>query len=109
MSISRIGFLYVRRSNGADITKGRHEDGIPIAEELMPYLAEALESSPSDWLFPRPDGGQHPDNVDLVSILRTALRRAQIVTGYVHKCRCKSCGHSEEPADGDQREPFQRH
>jgi len=24
--------LYVRRSNGADITKGGHEDGIPIAE-----------------------------------------------------------------------------
>jgi hypothetical protein len=38
-----------------------------------------------------------------VSILRTALRKAQIVTGYVHKCRRQSCGYSEEAAEGDLR------
>ncbi len=97
------GLLFVRRSNGANITKGGHEDGIPIADELRPYLRVALDTSPSDWLFPRPDGSQHPENVDLVSILRTALRKAQIVTGYLHKCRRRGCGHSEESADGEQR------
>ena len=38
-----------------------------------------------------------------MSILRTALRKAQIVTGYVHKCRRQSCGYSEEAAEGDLR------
>ncbi len=94
--------LYVRRSNQADITKGGHEDGIPIAEELLPYLREAL-GSPGEWLFPKADGSQHPENVDLVSIIRTALRKARIVTGFVHKCRRKGCGHQEESADGTQR------
>ena len=97
------GLLFVRRSNGADITKGGHEDAIPIAEELRPYLREAIDTSPSEWLFPRPDGGRHLEGVDLVSILRTALRKAQIVTGYVHKCRRQGCGHSEEAVDGNLR------
>jgi integrase len=97
------GLLFVRRSNDSATTKGGHEDGIPIAEELRPYLREALDTSPSEWLFPRPGGGRHPENVDLVSILRTALRKAEIVTGYVHKCRRQACGHSEEAADGNLR------
>ncbi len=92
--------LFVRRSNDADITKGGHEDGIPIAEELLPYLREAIGSSPCEFLFPRPDGTRHPGGTDLVSIIRTALRRARIVIGYVHKCRRKGCGHQEESANG---------
>jgi integrase len=66
------GLLFVRRSNDADTTKGGHEDGIPIAEEPLPYLSEALDASAGEWVFPHPDGGRHPDGVDLVSILRTA-------------------------------------
>ena len=97
------GLLYVRRSNDSDTTKGGHEDGLPIAAELRPYLQEALDTSPSQWLFPKADGTQHPENVDLVSVLRSALRKAHIVTGYVHKCRRQGCGHSEEHADGDLR------
>jgi integrase len=41
--------------------------------------------------------------VVLVNVLRATLRRAQIVTGYVHKCRRQGCGHREEAADGDLR------
>ena len=44
-----------------------------------------------------------PENVVLVNVLRATLRRAQIVTGYVHKCRRPGCGHREETADGDLR------
>jgi integrase len=97
------GLLLVRGSNASDITKGGHEDGIPIAEELRPYLQQAIDSSPSDLVFARPDGGQHPEGADLVSIIRTALRRARIVTGYVHKCRRQGCGYAEEAADGELR------
>jgi integrase len=98
-----VGLLYVRRSNSSEITKGGHEDGIPIADELRPYLREAIDASPTEWVFPRPDGSQHPENVVLVNVLRATLRRAQIVTGYVHKCRRPGCGHREEAADGDLR------
>jgi integrase len=67
------------------------------------YLQEALDASPSEWLFPREDGSQRDANINLVAVLRTALRKADIVTGYVHKCRRRGCGHSEESADGELR------
>jgi hypothetical protein len=83
--------------------QGRPRGGIPIAEELVPYLRTAVSTSPSDWLFPKPDGTPQPATVDLVSILRSALRKAHIVTGYVHKCRRRGCGHQEESIDGKER------
>jgi integrase len=95
--------IFVRRSLTAEITKGGHEDGIPVADELRPYLEDAIANAQGELLFTRPDGKQHPENVDLVSILRTALRKAQIVTGYTHKCRRKGCGYQEDTADGNQR------
>jgi integrase len=93
--------MLVGRSHDSDTTKGGHEDGIPIAKELVPYLRVAIDASPNDLIFPRPDGSRHLAAVDLVSILRTAMRRAGIVEGYVHKCR--RCGHSEESKDGEAR------
>jgi len=33
-------------------------------------------------------------------VLRRALKRAGIVTGYKHECRRKGCGHEEAHADG---------
>jgi hypothetical protein len=109
--------IVVRRSYGAETTKGGHEDGVPIAEELLPYLRGAMEEGDgdggasarngsgrgkgkrrggSDWVFAREDGSQHPVGVDLAGVLRAALRKARIVTGYVHKCRRKGCGWREE-------------
>ena len=95
--------LLVGRSGGSDTTKGGHEDGLPIAEELVPYLQAAIDSSTSELVFPRPDGGRYSADVDLVSILRTAMRKAGIVEGYVHKCRRKGCGHREEAEDSSLR------
>jgi len=93
--------MLVGRSHDSDTTKGGHEDGIPIAKELVPYLRSAIDTSPSDLVFPRPDGSRHLAAVDLVSILRAAMRRAGIVEGYVHKCR--RCGHQEESKEGELR------
>ncbi len=36
-------------------------------------------------------------------VLRRAMRRANLVTGYVHKCRRKGCGYQEPTADANPR------
>ncbi len=95
--------LHVRRSHGRDTTKGGHEDFIPIHSELVPFLEAALTRSTSQLIFSRADGSRYPENTDLVSIIRTALRRAGKVIGYLHKCRRKGCGHCEESQDGTDR------
>jgi integrase len=95
--------LTVARSWGRDTTKGAHADVIPIAAELVPYLEEAISSSPSELVFPGKDGGMRRRHVDLPAVLRGALARAGIVTGYSHACRSKGCGHSEEARDATPR------
>ena len=42
--------------------------------------------------------------VQLELVLRRALRRANILTGYRHVCRRKGCGHAELAPDDDLRE-----
>ena len=98
-----IGMLFVRRSYDRDTTKGGHEDGIPMATELVPYLKEAVKRSPSDFVFPRPDGKMYPETTKLENVLRRALRRAGIILGYRHKCRKQGCGHVEAAADSNLR------
>jgi hypothetical protein len=78
-----------------DITKGAHAEVIPTATELMPYLRAAVEASPSELVFPKPDGSRMRSDVHLEGVLRRALARAGIVLGYVHVCRKKGCGHRE--------------
>src|SRR5260370_37079378 len=39
------------------------------------------------------------EDVDLVGVLRRAMGRAGVVTGYQHVCRRKGCHYSEEGAD----------
>jgi integrase len=91
--------IAVRRSHERDTTKGGHADAIPIAEELMPYLEQAIDASPSEYVFPRPDGTPMPRGTKLVGVLRRALGRAGIVEGYRHVCRKKGCAHFEMAAD----------
>lgn len=89
------GTITVRRSNNFDTTKGEHEDELPIANELRPFLARAMDDSHSELVFPRPDGKQHPSDLPLQKVLRRAMGRAGIVTGYSHVCRRKGCGYEE--------------
>jgi integrase len=86
--------IIVRRSHDRDTTKGGHADGVPIATELVPFLEAAMGASPSDLVFPRSDGRMMSRKVQLEQVLRRALRRANIVTGYRHICRRKGCGHA---------------
>jgi integrase len=95
--------ITVRRSHDRDTTKGNHQDAIPIAAELVPYLRAAIEASPSELVFPRPDGGMMSRQVQLELIPRRALRRANILTGYRHVCRRPDCGHAELAPNNDLR------
>ena len=105
-----LGLIFVRRSYDREIPKGGHEDGIPIAAELLPYLKDAVSRSPCALVFPRPDGAMYPPTTQLEAVLRRALRRAGIVQGYRHKCRKQGCGHVEPAADdGLRRCPKDQH
>ncbi len=67
------------RSYDAETTKGGHADLLPVADELVPWLEEAVRRSPSKLVFPRPDGSMHRRDID--RILRRALRRAGVGGG----------------------------
>lgn len=95
--------LTVARSWDRDTTKGGHAEVIPIAAELVPYLAEALSLSPSELVFPGKDGRMRGRQVELEDVLRSALGRAGIVQGYRHACRKKGCGHEEQAPDASPR------
>ncbi|RKG63514.1 site-specific integrase [Corallococcus sp. CA054B] len=100
----RARLLTVCRSWERDTTKGGHADVIPIAAELVPFLETAMRLSPSALVFPGEDGTMMRRDVALESVLRRALGRAGIVTGYSHVCRRKGCGHSEAAPDAEARE-----
>ena len=95
------GSIRVARSYDSGTTKGGHADLLPIAEGLRPWLEAALKRSSSKLVFPRPDGSMHPRDIALDHILRRALGRAGLVTGYIHKCRRKGCGFSKEASEAN--------
>jgi integrase len=91
----RARLLTVARSYDRDTTKGGHADVIPIAQELVPYLEEAMKSSPSELIFPTEDGTMFSSHTPLEDVLRRAMKRAGLVLGYEHVCRRKTCTHKE--------------
>ena len=72
---------------------------MPIASELVPYLEAAIKQSPSELVFSNEDGSMRSEEASLQELLRSALARAGIVTGYTHVCRRRECGHSERAED----------
>ncbi len=100
----RARLLTVAVSYDRETTKGGHADVIPIAEECVPFLRYAIETSPStELVFPRPDGTMHRQDITLEKKLRHAMGRAGIATGYTHVCRKKGCKHAEEAPDAELR------
>ena len=94
------GMITVCRSHDRGTTKGGRAEAVPINSELLThYLQHAMDESPSDLVFPGPDGRMHRKGTQLELVLRRAMRRAGLVTGYVHKCRRKGCGHQEPGPD----------
>jgi len=91
--------LTVARSYDRDTTKGGHADVIPIARELVPFLREAMARSPSELVFPGPEGKMLSSHTPLEEVLRRTMKRAGLVLGYEHVCRKKGCKHSELATD----------
>jgi len=91
--------IFVRRSYDRPIPKGDHEEEIPMAAELVPFLREAVKRSPSELEFPRGDGSMYPPTTQLELVPRRALRAAGIVVGFRHNWRAAGCGHVEAATD----------
>lgn len=91
--------LYVGRSYLAEQTKGKRVDTLPVPSALVPYLEGAMES-PGPYLFPGPTGRMRNDEASPEDILRSAMRRAGLTEGWLHKCRrCKRYGRKTPPVE----------
>lgn len=88
--------ILVCRSHSRDRTKTGTEREIPIPEEVLGDIREAIEASPSAYVFPRPDGRRQRRDTKLTRVLRTAMVKAGLVTGWRYSCRRKGCGFKEE-------------
>jgi integrase len=95
--------LTVAHSWDRDSTKGGHADRIPLAAEVVPFLDAAMRASSSELVFPAADGSMRSREFAVESILRRAMARAGLVTGYVHACRRKGCSHTEDAPNADLR------
>jgi len=95
--------LFVRRSYARPSTKNMKQRVVRIPDELVPFLEQAIGEFPGPWLFPDDHGAMRTMTWQPEDILRRALKRAGIVTGYTHKCRRKGCGHEEPRPDAEVR------
>jgi hypothetical protein len=96
----------VRRSHQREGTKGGDEALLPIPEPLVPYLKHAIEVARGSLLFPRANGKPRPEKTGMEKVLRRALVRAGIVSGYRHTCRrcaARKKPYSEEHPDNELR------
>ena len=95
--------LTVTRSYGRNTTKNGRGAVIPIASELVAYLAEAIRRTLSQLVFPGDDGTMLSRHTPLEEVLRRALAHAGIVENYEHVCRRKGCKLSSTAKDAELR------
>lgn len=89
-------FVRWHRSNARDQTKTGRARRVPVPDELVPVLIEALEASTSEFVFPDlVRGGIQRHDVKLSRTLRTALAAADVCASYDYICRRKGCGFRE--------------
>ena len=93
--------LFVRRSYARPTPKNGKQRVVRIPEELAPFLEAALAIFPGRWLFPDETGAMRTKTWQPEDVLRRALKRAGVVTGYTHVCRRKTCRFSEDRPDAE--------
>lgn len=91
--------LVVATSNGNATTKTGQERRIPIPEWLVPHIEIQLKRQKGRFLFARPDGTQWSKGVRLAGVVKSALGRAGMVTGWTHCCRRKGCAWRADRAE----------
>jgi hypothetical protein len=62
-----------------------------------------MRRSRSALVFSRPDGSMMRADVPLECVLRRAMGRAGLTTGYIRVCRAQGCRHLEPAPDGELR------
>ena len=109
--------LVLRRSWDHEGTKSGDEVELPIPDAAIAWLRQAIDSSPSALVFPHlcvascrtqprgcPGHGQMMSRSSrLADVLRRAMARAGLVTGWLHRCRKRGCLHTELAADRQHR------
>jgi excisionase family DNA binding protein len=90
------GFISIHRSLDRDETKTGNSREVPIPDACRAALEEAMQISRSHLVFPRADGSMQRADTKLSRTLRTAFKKAGVVTGYKLCCRRKGCAHHEE-------------
>lgn len=88
--------ILVRRSHARATTKTGTWREVPIPDEALTDLETAISASPTEYVFPKKDGGRQRKDTKLARMLRTAMGKAGIVSCYRYSCRRKGCGHKEE-------------
>ncbi|MGH8528015.1 MAG: tyrosine-type recombinase/integrase, partial [Gammaproteobacteria bacterium] len=68
-------------------TKTNFIRDMPIPSELWPILRAQLARASGEFLFGDSEGNRPRSDTKLERRLRTALRHADVVTGYTHRCR----------------------
>lgn len=89
--------ITIRRSNGRNSTKTGKVRTVPVPAGLRSVLIEALEASPADCnlLFPAAGGKLQRADAKLSRMLKAAMVRAGLVSGWTLLCRRKGCGYKE--------------
>lgn len=88
------GRLMVWRSWEERRTKDGKTLPVPIIPALVPHLEDAMRSR-GELVFPGPGGSMWPRSLRLGKMLRRALVRAGLISGYEWRCRAWRCGWSE--------------
>ena len=88
-----------RHSYAQPFPKSKRQRVVRIPEKFVSFYEYALHAYPGPWLLPHADGAMRDKTWQPEDVLRPALRRVGIVTGYTHVCRRTTCRFSEERPD----------
>lgn len=83
---------WIRRSHGRNTTKTGRPRQVPIPLAAIDALRRAVQSSPSELVFPREDGTRYRKDTKMTKHLRSAMGAAGLVLGYDARCPRPDCG-----------------
>lgn len=84
--------LTPRASNAREMPKGRRVKSVPLTATALDIVREAWDAAEyGAYLFPSQSGGRRSEHLHTTEILRTAMVRAGLVEGWLHRCRSKKC------------------